>query len=312
MLGISVSKLYSITTCTALDEVWKALTSHFGQDSLSSKLFLKEQYFRKEMIEGTSVEDHLKQMKELTDKLTAIGAPIEEDQVVTLLGSLSTSYSMLVTALEARSNRNLTLSYVQQALIDEEQKRVEQSIGSKYNSALVGDIYRKKKINDLSKRKIQYYQCKRYGHYKRSCPELIKIEYPTLYHKVKVEATHSDSEFDGAFGAAMSEAKEQLRLVDSGALSHITWNNELLHDLKQLHPSQKVGQGDGHTVDAIGTGKVRINMLLDNQAKTAVFSDVLYVPLACNLFSVKAVAEKGNKIKFYGTNFWINSPKGNL
>ena len=38
------------------------------------------------MRERTLIEDHLKQMKELTDKLAAVGAPIsEEDQVVTLL-----------------------------------------------------------------------------------------------------------------------------------------------------------------------------------------------------------------------------------
>ena len=52
--------------------------------------------------------------------------------------------------------------------------------------------------------------------------------------------TNSDSEFDGAFGAIMSEAEEQLWLVDSGASSHMTWNNILLHDLKQLNPPQKV------------------------------------------------------------------------
>ena len=52
-------------------------------------------------------------MKELTDTLAAINAPIaEENQVVTLLGSLSPSYSTLVTALEARDA--ITLSYVQQ------------------------------------------------------------------------------------------------------------------------------------------------------------------------------------------------------
>jgi len=47
-------------------------------------------------------EKHLKDMKELTDKLAAIGAPISEDQVVALLGSLPQSYETLVTALEAR------------------------------------------------------------------------------------------------------------------------------------------------------------------------------------------------------------------
>ncbi len=41
-------------------------------------------------------------MKDIADKLAAIGAPIsEEDQVVTLLGSQTGSYATLVTALEA-------------------------------------------------------------------------------------------------------------------------------------------------------------------------------------------------------------------
>ena len=74
------------------------------------------------MKEGISAEKHLKHMKELTDRLAVIGAPIdEEDQVVTLLGSLPKCYSTLVTALEAR-NDDISLNYVQQALVHEEQK----------------------------------------------------------------------------------------------------------------------------------------------------------------------------------------------
>ena len=55
------------------------------------------------------------------ERLGAINAPIaEEDQVVTLLGSLPSSYSALVTALDARDT--ISVSYVQQSLIREEQK----------------------------------------------------------------------------------------------------------------------------------------------------------------------------------------------
>ena len=71
------------------------------------------------MKEGTSMEMHLKCMKEITDKraATCIGAPIsKEDQVVTLLGSLPPT---LVTALEAHVD-DITLGFVQQALIHEE------------------------------------------------------------------------------------------------------------------------------------------------------------------------------------------------
>lgn len=63
-------------------------------------------------------------MKELTDRLASIGAPIaEEDQVVTLLGSLPPSYSTIVTALEARVD-SISLDFVQQSLIHEEQKHI--------------------------------------------------------------------------------------------------------------------------------------------------------------------------------------------
>ena len=61
-------------------------------------------------------------MKELTDKLASVGAPIsEEDQVVTL-GSLPSNYATLVTALEARFD-DLSLEFVQQSLVHEEQKQ---------------------------------------------------------------------------------------------------------------------------------------------------------------------------------------------
>ena len=96
-----------------------------------------------EMKEGTTIECHLKQMKELSDQLAAIGAPItEEDQVVTLLGNLPRSFSTLVTALEARVDEGLSLKYVQQALVNEEQKMQERGHSSGSGTQkddLVGD-----------------------------------------------------------------------------------------------------------------------------------------------------------------------------
>ena len=57
-------------------------------------------------------------MKELRNKLNSIAAPIsEEDQVVTLLGSLPSSFSAAVTALD-----NVTMHFVQQQLIHYERK----------------------------------------------------------------------------------------------------------------------------------------------------------------------------------------------
>ena len=87
MLAVSTSQLYLITSCEQPRNAWDTLRNHFERDTLANKLFLKKRYFRTEIKEGTSIETHLKYMKELTDKLAAIGPPIrEEDQVITLLG----------------------------------------------------------------------------------------------------------------------------------------------------------------------------------------------------------------------------------
>ena len=121
VMAISSTQLYLVTSCEGPAAAWRALQNHFERETLVNKLMLKKRYFRMEMKEGTSVEEHIKTMKELTDRLAAINAPIaEEDQIVTLLGSLPPTYFTLVTALEARDN--ITLSYAQQALIQEEQE----------------------------------------------------------------------------------------------------------------------------------------------------------------------------------------------
>ncbi len=69
------------------------------------------------------MQDHLKYMKELTDRLAAVQAPIsKEDQVLTLLGSLPHSYTNLVTALEARVD-DIQLDFVQQQNEEEQRSR---------------------------------------------------------------------------------------------------------------------------------------------------------------------------------------------
>ena len=123
VMAITTPQLYLVTSCEGPKEIWDALRGHYERETLANKLFLKKQYFRKEMKEGTSMEAHLKEMKEITDKLSSIGAPIsEDDQVVTLLGGLPPSYSTVVTAIEARGD-DIKLDYIQQALTHEELKK---------------------------------------------------------------------------------------------------------------------------------------------------------------------------------------------
>ena len=58
-LAISTPQLYLVTSCEQLKEAWDALRTHFERETLANKLFLKKQYFRTEMKEGTLIEAHL-------------------------------------------------------------------------------------------------------------------------------------------------------------------------------------------------------------------------------------------------------------
>ena len=208
------------------------------------------------------MELHLKQMKEITDRLAAIGAPIsEEDQVVTMLGSVPPSYSALVTTLESRID-SVKLSYVQQALLHEERKQQEKieppngmPPNSKSSSALVG-------MQDRPKQVVRCYGCGKLGHIHCFCRSS-RMESSLPAHKAKTaEGNHSDSE--GAFAASVSyiqRSQSEQWLVDSGASSHMTRQKELLIDYVEFEKPEKVGLGVGKTVEAVGFGNVRVNML---------------------------------------------------
>ena len=157
------------------------------------------------------------------------------------------------------------------------------------------------------------WNCNEVRHIQRYCPK--EKTTPNSQHKAK-EATCtplSMEEKENAFSACNNLSKDNW-IVDSGATSHMTFQKELLTDFHEFHTPEKVGLGDGKIVEAIGVGNVHLIMQFKvSDQKQAVMYKVLYVPnLACNLFSVRAAAERGNTVKFGHSKCWIRKRTGEL
>ena len=321
VMAISDPFIYLVTSCKTPKDVWDALKKHFERDNLANKLFLKKRYFRAEMSESTSIHEHIKYMKELTDKLSAIGAPIEEeDQVVALLGSLPASFSTLVTALEARVDDNLTLEFVQQALVNEEQKKSADGgftgAKSSKSSALVSEETVKR---SGKKKRPRCYNCKKLGHISSQCYKK-KSQESTSNAKTAECSTdllftavsEPPVEFATSCKSSVAKTSDLVWLIDSGASSHMIKEKTVLRNYRNFDSPELVRLGDGHVVEALGAGNLSVKVFAPNGSDCKfTISDVLYIPqLASNLFSVKAATKHGHILLFNNVECWVKCSTG--
>ena len=75
-----------------------------------------------------NVEDHIVQMKMLFSKLQSLGEKMTDSWLISmLLSSLPSNYDILITALEVRNENDLTLSMVEDKLLEQYQKQRQRS-----------------------------------------------------------------------------------------------------------------------------------------------------------------------------------------
>ena len=112
-----------VMNCRTPKELWDTLCQFFERKTVSNKIYTVMQLYGLRMKKSTRIQDHLCRLDELADQLAAIGEEASKvHKVVVLLRSVQENYSTLVTALLARGDDELTLMFMKQALLDDEQR----------------------------------------------------------------------------------------------------------------------------------------------------------------------------------------------
>jgi len=97
--------------------------------------------------------------------------------------------------------------------------------------------------------------CGQAGHYKSNCPKTKK----GASHKAKTAGEKSNPKSNNAYAASKECSQNDTWLMDSGASSYMTWSKQLLVNYKKFEVLEKVGLGDGCTLDALEVGEVYLS-----------------------------------------------------
>nr|XP_029712501.1 uncharacterized protein LOC115257203 [Aedes albopictus] len=106
--------------------VFEALRNFHQKTSRSVRVSLLKKLCSTNLPENGDLEQHLMTIDETLDRLTAAGTDLDKDtQICMLLRSLPPSFDSIVSALDSRSDDDISLDVVKAKLMDEYHRRLE-------------------------------------------------------------------------------------------------------------------------------------------------------------------------------------------
>jgi hypothetical protein len=266
------------------------------------------------------MENHIFEMEDLFVKLNNAGQKLSENlRVAMILRSLPDSFDALCTALESRSDTELTLDLIRPKLIDEAAKHIVPE-----NNQIAMKV---KFRNNVRK----CYFCGKLGHVQKFCRKFLAKEKGENSNSEKKNQQFAknvnDTKQDSPIAFSMMVADDRsfsnkLWIIDSGATSHMCCEREFFEKMENSNCSVVIlANGKESKVQGIGSGKLKV-MNQNGEKVEITLNDVLFVPeLETNLISVNKIVnndfsvifnDSGCKINFKNTNVAVAIKYGNL
>lgn len=284
-------------------EAWMALKNFHEINTPGNKVRVLREIMRQRADENTDMELHVNHMNELCQQLLALDSELKPEFIMsaTLLGSLPSSYDPLITALEARSDGELTSTLVRSKIIEEFRRRKERDNGGQNESSAL-------KITNTGAQKkvVTCYFCKRNGHRRDKCEDYKKWKSQRAGIPERANIVNHTENFDEMLFMCRTELSCLVKnvnnwIMDSGATCHVTCKRENFIEFDERH-SESIAVANGQHVKACGKGKVSIGFVNSDGVITRVtIENVLYVPsIGTNLISVKRLTAMGFIVGFRG------------
>lgn len=275
-------------------EFWELLKNYHEKSTMTSRVSLLKKLCSLNLSECGDVENHLLEVEELFDRLAIAGQELEESlKIAMILRSLPDSFGGLVTALEGRPDKDLTMQLVKSKLLDEYERRKEKS-GFRSDVNAMKSATKQGKQNSAGK-KLKCYHCGKPGHLQRECRLLAKQKSEEDRKRPDAKQSAKQAKNNGS-GVCFMVGSKPCRswYIDSGASCHMTCDEKFFSKLtKKAGPNVFLADGKVAKTAGYGEGTV-LGMNGDGDVIDVKLVDVLYVPsLTSGLISVDKLTASG-------------------
>lgn len=283
LIGSTVSRDVKrhILTCKTATEMWTKLHSVFEQknerrlDLLYCELFT----YKKDAKDG--IATHVSKLQNIFSQLNLElkdeGCTLPTSLLLNrILNTLPDEYLEFKNAWESVPSKDRSVTVLMERLRLHEQRLVE--VKTKEDSEVA--LFANKEKPGTSK-KLSCSFCKKVGHTKKNCFK--------LKNNKKAGNKHDEQAF-----VANDDVTNQEFIIDSGASHHITSHREWFDTYELFDNPIPLNLGDGRKMFAIGSGDIKVQMLVNGQWKKGHLSNTWHVPVCKqNLFSSGSALQSG-------------------